>query len=64
MTRSARTVRLAVLFILLFSTATGGTSPPRAAPVAAWIETTVTTRHAQIRPLAFDADGASFFTSK
>ena len=40
-----------------------GTSPPRAEPVAATIETTLTTRDAQIRQLAFDGDDTSFFAS-
>ena len=40
-----------------------GASPPRTEPVAATIETTLTTRDAQVRQLAFDGDDASFFES-
>ena len=63
MTRSQRSVRLALLLVLLCADVTGGASPPRAEPVAATIETTLTTRDAQIRQLAFDGDDASFFES-
>ena len=63
MTLSARSVRLALLFLLL-TAPTGRTSPPRAEPVTASIETTLTTNDAQVRQLAFDGDGDSFFASK
>ncbi len=61
MTRSARS---ALLVIFLFAAATGGASPPRDRPVAATIDTTLTTRGEQIRQLAFDGDEASSFRSQ
>ena len=64
MTLSVRSVRLTLLFVLVFSAAQGGTSPPRTEPITASIETTLTTNDAQVRQLAFDGDAASFFASK
>jgi Peptidase of plants and bacteria len=61
MTRSARS---ALLFLLLFAAATDGASPPRVRPIAATIDTTLTTCGEQIRQLAFDGDEASFFASQ
>jgi hypothetical protein len=63
MTHSQRSVCLALLFVLMFATATGGDSPPRVEPVVALIETTLTSRDAQTRRFAFDGDAASFFAS-
>ncbi len=63
MTRSRRSVHLALLLVILWANVTGVASPPRAEPVAATIESTLTTRDAQVRQLAFDGDGASFFES-
>jgi len=64
MTRSARSVRLALRLVLAFSTARGSASPSRTEPVTASVETTLNTRDGQIRQLAFDGDWASFFASK
>ena len=50
MTRSQRSVRLALLVVLLCTNVTGVASPPRTEPVAATIETTLTTRDAADPP--------------
>ena len=64
MTRSSRSVRLALVFVPVFLSARGAASPPGAEPVTASSETTLTTNDAQIRQFAFDGDGAAFFASK
>jgi hypothetical protein len=64
MTRPVWSVAPALLLILAVVAARVAASPPRGEPVAAAVETTLATRDAQIRQLAFDGDWASFFASR
>ncbi len=64
MTRAVRSVAPALLFTLVVVAARVGASPPPGEPVTATVETTLATRDAQIRQLAFDGDRASFFASR